>query len=123
MTAIQAKMEKYFKQHKFNWSDVWTSIHQTKISLDIKTAIYFQIHLGHFSEYGLVKRGTMYNTCTSATCMLCDEALSEHYHEILHCRVLFKVLNHFMPLILSFRSRDLSDEELVSAWYPCFIQI
>ena len=37
------------------------------------------------------------------------ETLSEHYHEILHCRV----LDHFMPLVLSFHSRNLSNEELV----------
>ena len=41
------------------------------------------------------------------------ETLSEHYDEILHCRVLFKILDHFMPLVLGFHSRKLSDEELV----------
>ena len=78
-------------------------------SLDIKSAIYSQIHLGYFSEYLLVKRGTI----QSARCKLCHETLSEHYHEILHCRVLIKVLDHFMPLVLSFHCRNLSDEELV----------
>ena len=92
-----------------NWSDVRTNIHQTKISLDIKSAIYSQIHLGYFSEYLSVKRGTI----QSATCKLCHETLSEHYHEILHCRVLFKVLDHFMSLVLGFHSGNLSDEELV----------
>ena len=70
--------------------------------------IYSQIHLKYFSEYLLVKRRTI----QSATCKLCHETLSEHYHEILHCRVLFKVLDHFMPLVLGFHSRNLSDEEL-----------
>ena len=92
-----------------------------------KSAVYFQIHLGYFSEYHLVKRGTI----QSATCKLCHETLSEHYHEILHCRVLFKVLDHFMPLVLNFLSRNLSDEELVfgtlastkSDWLRNFITI
>ena len=81
--------ESIFKDTSLNWSDVRTNIHQTKISLDIKSAIYSQIHLGYFSEYLLVKRGTI----QSATCKLCHETLHEHYHEILHCRVLFKVLS------------------------------
>ena len=102
-------MGKYLNNTSLNWSDVWTNIHQTKISLDIKSAIYSQIHLGYFSVYLLVKRGTI----QSATCKLCHKTLSEHYHEILHCRVLFKVLDHFMPSVLGFHSRNLSDEELV----------
>ena len=92
-----------------NWCDVWTNIHQTKISLDIKSAIYSQIHVGYFSKYLSVKRGTI----QSATCKLCHETLSEHYHEILQCRVLIKVLDHFIPLVLGFHSRNLSDEQLV----------
>ena len=87
------KWESILNNTSLNWSDVWTNIHQTKISLDIKSAIYSQIHLGYFSQYVLVKRGTI----QSATCKLCHETLSEHYHEILHCRLLFKVLDHFMP--------------------------
>ena len=90
-----------------------------------KSAIYSQIHLGYFSEYLFVKRDTI----QSATCKLCHETLSEHYHELLHCRVLFKVLGHVMPLVLSFHSRNLSDEELVfgtlssakSGWLRNFI--
>ena len=92
-----------------NYSVTPANRHQTKISSDIKSAIYSQIHLGYFSEYLLVKRGTI----QSATCKLCRETLSEHSHEILHCRVLFKVLDHFMPLVLGFHRRNLSDEELV----------
>ena len=77
--------------------------------MDIKSAIYSQIQLGYFSEYLLVKRGTI----QSATSKLCHETFSEQYHEILHCKVLFKVLDHFMPLVLGFHSRNLSDEEPV----------
>ena len=44
---------------------------------------------------------------------LCHEPFSEHYYEILHCRALFKVLDHFMSLVLGFHNRNSSDEELV----------
>ena len=99
------KWESILNNTSLNWSDVWTDIHQTKISLDIKSTIYSQIHLGYFSEYLLVKRGTI----QSAICKLCHETLSE----ILYYRVLFKVLDHFMPLVQGFHGRNLSDEELV----------
>ena len=107
--SYKQKCESILDNTSLNWSDVWTNIHQTKIYLEIKSAIYSQIHVGYFSKYLFVKRGTI----QIATCKLCDETLSEHYHEILHCRVLFKVLDHLMPLVLVFHSRILSDEELV----------
>ena len=107
--SYKQKWESILNNTSLNWSDTWTNIHQTKISLDIKSAIYSQIHLGYFSEYLLVKRGTI----QSGTCKLCHETLSEQYHEILHSRVLFKILDQFMPLVLGFHSRNLSDEELV----------
>ena len=102
-------MGKYLKQHQLKLERCLDKHTSDQISLDIKSAIYSQIHLGYFSEYLLVKRGTI----QSATCKLCHETLSEHYHEILHCRVLLKVLDHFMPLVLGFHSRNLSDEKLV----------
>ena len=53
------KWESILNNTSLNWSNVWTNIHQTKISLDIESAIYSQIRLGYFSEYLLVKRGTI----------------------------------------------------------------
>ena len=69
------KWQSMLNNTSLNWSDVWTNIHQTKISSDIRSAIYSQIHLGYFSKYLLVKRGTI----QSATYKLCHETLSEHY--------------------------------------------
>ena len=106
--SYKQKWESILNNTSLNWSDVWTNIHQTKISLDIQSAICSQIHLGYFSEYLLFKRGTI----QSATSKLCYEILSEHYHEIFQRRVLYKVMDHFMPLVLGFHSRNLSDEEL-----------
>ena len=100
-------MGKHLKQHQLKLErclDKYTS-DQNKFG-DKISHLYSQILFGYFSEYLLVKRGTI----QSATCKLCHETLSEHYHEILHCRVLFKVLDHFMPLVLGFHSRNLSDE-------------
>ena len=74
--SYKQKWESILNNTNLNWSDVWTNIYQTKISLDIKSTIYSQIHQGYFSEYLLVKRGTI----QSAACKLCHETFSEHYH-------------------------------------------
>ena len=63
--SYKQKWESMLNNTSLNWNDVWTNIHQTKIGLDIKSAICSQIHLGYF------KRGA----AQSVTCNLCHETL------------------------------------------------
>ena len=66
-----------------------------KTSLEIKSTVYSQIHLGFYSEYLLMKSGTL----DSSVCKLCGKLVHGQNHWILHCKTLFDALDYFQPLI------------------------
>ena len=107
--SYENKWETALNNKDIDWSQVWNNLHMTKISLQTKSAIYSQIHLGFFSEYISVKNGTL----PFANCKLCGELITAHYHEILHCKILALALNHFMPLFNRLYQNPLTKSEQV----------
>ena len=74
-----------------------------KTSLEIKSTVYSQIHLGYYSEHLPVKSGAL----DSSVCKLCGKL------KILHCKTLFDALDYFQPLILELGKAEVDKKELV----------
>ena len=94
MKAIK-KWETTLKDSLISWTEIWSNIYKAKASLEIKSAVYSQIHLGFYSEYLIVRNGTL----DRFFCNLCCKLVIGQNHWILHCEALFDALDYFRPLI------------------------
>ena len=80
-----------------------------KTSLEIKSTVYSQIHLGFYSEYLPVKSGAL----DSSVCKLCGKRVHGQDHWILHCKTHFDALDYFQPLISELGQIEVDKRELV----------
>ena len=92
-----------------SWIEIWSNIYKAETSLEIKSAVYSQIHLGFYSEYLLVRNRTL----NSLFCTFCGKLVLGLNHWILHWKTLFDALDYFQPLISELGQAELDQRELV----------
>ena len=88
------------------WTEIWSNIYKAKMSLEIESAIYLQIHLGFYSQYLLVRSGALNNFVFK----LCGKLVHGQNHWILHCETLFML---FQPLISELDQAEIDQNKLV----------
>ena len=82
--SYKQKRETTAKDTSICWNEIWSNIHKEKMSLEIKSTVYSQIHLGFYSEGLLVRNGAL----NSSVCKLCSKLFHGQSHWILHCKTL-----------------------------------
>ena len=107
--SYKQKWETTVKDTPICWNEIWSNIHKAKTSLEIKSTVYSQVHLGFYSEYLLVKSGAL----DSSVCKLDGKLVHGQDHWILHCKTLFDALDYFQPLISELEQAEVNKKELV----------
>ena len=107
--SYKQKCETTVKDTPICWNEIWSNIHKVKTSLEIKSTVYSQIHLGFYSDYLLVKSGAL----DSTVCKLCGKLVHGQNHRILHCKTLFDALDYFQLLISEVEQAEVDKKVLV----------
>ena len=79
--SYKRKWETILKDSLISWTEIWSNTYKAKTSLEIKSAVYSQIHLRFYSEYFFVRNGTL----ERLFCNLCGKLVLGQNHWILHC--------------------------------------
>ena len=74
--SYKQKWETTVKDTPICWNEIWSNIHKAKASLEVKSMVYSQIHLGFYSEYLLVRSGAL----DSSVCKLCSKLIHGQNH-------------------------------------------
>ena len=74
--SYKQKWETTVKDTPICWNEMWSNIHKAKTSLEVKSTVYSQIHLGFYSEYLLVRSGAL----DSSVCKLCSKLIHGQNH-------------------------------------------
>ena len=107
--SYKQKWETTVKDTPICWNEIWSNIHKAKTSLEVKSTVYSQIHLGFYSEYLLVRSSAP----DSSVCKLCNKLVHGQNHWVLHCKTLFDALDYFQPLISELEQAEVDQKELV----------
>ena len=91
------------------WDKIWQSISTATISMETKSVIFSQIHLGFYSDYIFSKQ----NKSDQTTCKLCGDCAYKQSHWIISCKVIFDVLKYFRPIYRKFVDAEVDENELV----------
>ena len=71
--------------------------------------IFSQIHLSFYCNYTHQKT----DSNVAAMCNLCGGEMKTHCHEILFCKTMLDIVDHFMPIIPAIDSKAISKRELI----------
>ena len=97
-------MGKILNEQNIDWAEVWNTVHQTTTTLKVKSDIFSQIHLSFYCNY--IHQKTDSNV--AAMCNLCGGEIKTHCHEILSCKTILDIVDHFRPIIPAIDSKAIS---------------
>ena len=83
------------KEQNIDWVEIWDTVHQTTTTLKVKSDIFSQIHLSFHCNY-------MYQKSVSNVTSMCNLGggkMKTHCHEILSCKTVHDIVDHFRPII------------------------
>ena len=108
-TPYKGKWEKILNEQNIDWAEIWNTVHQTTTTFKVKSDIFSQIRLSFYCNY--IHQKTDSNV--AAMCNLCGGEMKTHYHEILSCKTVHDIVDHFRPIIPAIDSKAISRRELI----------
>ena len=108
-TLCKGKWEKILNEQNIDWVEIWNTVHQTTTTLKVNSDIFSQIHLSFYYNYIHQKS----DSNVTAMCNLCGGEMKTHCHEILSCKTMLDIVDHFKPIIPAIDSKAISRRELI----------
>ena len=96
-------------EQNIDWVEIWNTVHQTTTTLKVKSDIFSQIHLSFYCNYINQKS----DSNVTAMCNLCGGEMKIHCHEILSCKTMLDIVDHFRAIILAIDTKAISRRELI----------
>ena len=108
-TPYKGKWEKILNEQNIDWVEIWNTVHQTTATLKLKYDIFSQIHVSYYCNYIHQKS----DSNVTAMCNLCGGEVKTHCHEILSCKTMLDIVDHFRPIIPAIDSKAISRRESI----------